>query len=111
MSDNRSEVLGETFAYHRQDTAYENDVVERNRLLTFRCLNSLTSQQELSAPQVMFYLMKRGSIYPSHMYEDVYGFAFVHELLRQFLALKEMDAVALTTCTKRVSFIPHFRFL
>ena len=87
-SHNQSALLADTFAYHHSDTAYENDIGERNRLLIIRCLNTLNKEQEISGPQAMSYLMGWDDVYRSHRYAPLYWSSYVSALLLEFPELR-----------------------
>lgn len=57
---NSSALLAHALYHHERSDAYRGDLLERNRLLLFRCWNALNRQSELSAQQVVMYLMGWG---------------------------------------------------
>jgi len=79
-SHNMSALLAHAVARHNANDAYQGDIRERNRLLLYRCWNALNRMSELSAPQVVMYLMGWGDSFASHRYVPLY-WSSVHALL------------------------------
>lgn len=75
---------GLLYDLQRGSEKYFNDLRERGRLLLIRCANSVNNEQELSAPQVISYLMGWGDVYRSHNYVPLYWGVFARELRRTF---------------------------
>ena len=71
-SYNMSALLGSALLYHQTHFNHTEPLQEQNRLLIYRCFNVLNRQLELSAPQVMSYLMNWGDRFTSHQYVSVY---------------------------------------
>lgn len=71
-SHNMSALLGTAVTRHNASDAYQGDIRERNRLLLYRCWNALNRMTELSAPQVVMYLMGWGDSFTSHRYVPLY---------------------------------------
>ena len=69
---NSSALLAHAVTRHNDSDAYQGDVRERNRLLLYRCWNALNRMSELSAPQVVMYLMGWGDSFTSHHYVPLY---------------------------------------
>jgi Helitron helicase-like domain at N-terminus len=69
---NMSALLSSALMYHQGHLSHLGSVQEQNRLLIYRCFNILNRQAELSAPQVMSYLMNWGDRFVSHQYVPVY---------------------------------------
>jgi len=69
-SHNLSTLLAEAYMYHdsKSDTDCVSGVVDWNRLLVFQCENTINCQTELSAQQVIAYLMNWGDTFRSHRY-------------------------------------------
>ncbi|KAF4612702.1 hypothetical protein D9613_011752 [Agrocybe pediades] len=87
-----SAIMAKEYAYHQEHSEYLDNERERNRLLLFRLVNKVNSQQELGAPMVMSYLMGWGDAYASHHYTTVYWSSFVAYLLKTFPTLKRASA-------------------
>lgn len=79
---------GILYDLQRGSDKYLHDVRERGRLLIIRCANSVNNEQELSAPQVISYLMGWGDVYRSHNYVPLYWAAFARQLRRTFAEFK-----------------------
>ncbi len=56
--------------YHdsKSDTNQVEDVANQNQVLLFRCEHAINQQTELSAQQVIAYLMNWGDCFRSHRY-------------------------------------------
>ena len=67
-----SALLGSALMYHQKHLPHHQSLQEQNRLLIYRCFNVLNREAELSAPQVMSYLMGWGDRFISHQYAPVY---------------------------------------
>ena len=83
-SYNMSALLGSALKYHQTHSDHLESLRERNRLLIYRCFNVLNRQSELSAPQVMSYLMNWGDRFTSHQYVSVYWGQLASALKRVF---------------------------
>lgn len=81
-----SAFVAQGFLYHlrRSRDEYLEDVRDKGRKLLIRCMNAVNQEQELSAPQVMSYLMGWGDNYRSHQYVPFYWFIFARHLRRSF---------------------------
>ena len=71
-SYNMSALLATALTYHQAKSDHFDSIRERNRLLIYRCFNVLNQQAELSAPQVISYLMNWGNRFTSHRYVSVF---------------------------------------
>jgi hypothetical protein len=60
LSSNTSALLAKTFAYHQWDEGSITDLRLLGKNLVQHCANMLSRQQELSAPEVISYLMGWG---------------------------------------------------
>jgi hypothetical protein len=83
-NNNVSALMAGTLLYHQDHSNHLDDVVERNRLLLFRCQHSINREMEHSGPQVIAYLMGWGDAIYSHHYVPLYWFALKSHLLRVF---------------------------
>ena len=81
---NMSALLGSALTYHHQHLPQLESIREQNRLLIYRCFNTLNRQAELSGPQVMSYLMNWGDTFTSHQYVSVYWSQLSHTLKETF---------------------------
>ncbi|KAG1779790.1 hypothetical protein EV702DRAFT_1043675 [Suillus placidus] len=81
-SSNASALLTKSFAFHQTQEKHNSDAQALNKLLIQRCANSLSREQEFSAPEVVTYLMKWGNRYISHHFEAIY-FSSVINLLKK----------------------------
>jgi hypothetical protein len=88
-SNNTSALLAKKIAFHRAQEKYTSDCRLLNKRLILRCANSLTSEQEIGAPEVISYLMKWGDRYISHNYIPIFLDAIVGALKRQFPDLRQ----------------------
>jgi hypothetical protein len=67
----------------RQGTTH-SDLTLLNKRLIQRCANTLTRQQELSAPEVVSYLMGWGDRFISHHFETIHWFTVVDLLKKSY---------------------------
>uniref|UniRef100_D8PLN2 Expressed protein n=2 Tax=Schizophyllum commune (strain H4-8 / FGSC 9210) TaxID=578458 RepID=D8PLN2_SCHCM len=79
-----SAVMARAHAFHSGTDDYTDSIQERNRLLLFRLVHSVNSEQELSAPMVMSYLMGWGDVYASHKYTTIFWGSFAGLIRREF---------------------------
>lgn len=86
-NNNVSALMASTLLYHQEHSNHLDDVVDRNRLLLFRCQHAINRQMEHSGPQVIAYLMGWGDAIYSHHYVPLYWFALRSHLLRAFSEL------------------------
>ena len=87
-SSNTSALLAKTFAFHRLDKRRSKDLSRINKRLIQRCANTLTRQQELSAPEVINYLMGWEDRFISHHFETIYWKSVFDLLCRTYPELK-----------------------
>ena len=71
-SSNISALLAKTFIYHRWDSEQNSELTRINKRLIQQCGNTLSRQQELSAPEVVNYLMGWDDRFVSHHFETVH---------------------------------------
>lgn len=70
---NVSGLLAQTLMWHHADAQlHGGDPIRRNKLLLERCANALSRNRELSAPEVINYLMGWGDTVVSHQYSVIY---------------------------------------
>ncbi|KAH7926341.1 hypothetical protein BV22DRAFT_1009279 [Leucogyrophana mollusca] len=87
-NNNVSAVMAQSLAYHGEHSNHSQTLLDRNRLLLFRCQHSINREMELSGPQVVSYLMGWGDTFCSHHYVPLYWSSVKAELLRAFPGLK-----------------------
>lgn len=92
---NASAIMAKAYAYHLEHLqanggfeSYLEGIRDVQRLLLFRLVHALNSEQELAAPMVMSYLMGWSDTYRSHHYSPLYWSSFVHALLKAFPSLR-----------------------
>ena len=76
-SSNTSALLVRTFAYHRNTEKRNFDLVAANKKLIQQCANTLSQEQELSAPEVTSYIMGWGDCYISHHFTTIPWFSVI----------------------------------
>lgn len=82
-TSNVSALLAKTYAYQSASSKRVDDEPRNlNRRLIERCANSLTREQELSAPEVVSYVMGWGDRYISHQFQPMF-FSSVIFLLKK----------------------------
>jgi hypothetical protein len=87
-SYNQSALLAKGFMFHQGNVNDTMALRDRNRLLVYRCFNSLNQQSELSGPQVISYLMGWGDVFRSHRFAAVYWTQLAQAIKRQFPSLR-----------------------
>lgn len=88
-SFNSSALLARTLAYHHTGDTAPSDVLELNKKLIQHCANSLSRDQEFSAPEVVSYLMGWGDRYVSHHFEPIHITTVISLLKDMYPALDE----------------------
>ncbi|KAF8258485.1 hypothetical protein EI94DRAFT_1516666, partial [Lactarius quietus] len=81
---NTSALLAKTFAFHGASNTRNSDLVATNKKLIQQCGNALSCEQELSAPEVISYLMGWGDRYISHHFETIPWFSVLSSLQKTF---------------------------
>ncbi|KAJ3572998.1 hypothetical protein NP233_g2711 [Leucocoprinus birnbaumii] len=71
-SGNISALLAKRFAFHQKQEAKSSDIQQIHKRLIERCANTLSRDQEFSAPEVISYLMGWGDRYVSHFYVKIF---------------------------------------
>ena len=79
-STNTSALLANTFAFQAEEEKRTTELTLLNKRLIQRCANTLTRQQELSAPEVVSYLMGWGDRFISHHFETIHWHAVMRLL-------------------------------
>lgn len=95
-TSNASALLAKAIAFHQKQERYTADIDLLNKRLIQRCANTLSREQEFSAPEVISYLMGWGDRYVSHQTETIYFSSVISLLKRQFPALKNQKLVLIS---------------
>ncbi|KAG1766496.1 hypothetical protein EV702DRAFT_1050664 [Suillus placidus] len=93
-SSNASALLAKTLAYHKQLESHNHDLNQLNKRLLQRCANSLSREQEFSAPEVMCYLMDWEDRYISHHFETIHWSSVMSLLKKTFPMLVQKRPIA-----------------
>ncbi len=88
-STNISTLLVKTFAFHHAAKNQLTDLSAINKKLVQQCGNSLSHQQELSAPEVVAYLMGWGDCFISHHFQIIHWNSIVQLLKKTFPVLRQ----------------------
>lgn len=88
-SSNTSALLARTFAFHNPIKSFSDDLPAINKKLLQQCANTLSREQELSAPEVISYLMGWGDRYISHHFETIHWYLVTSLLKKTFPVLQE----------------------
>jgi hypothetical protein len=83
-TSNASALLAKVVAFHQKQEWYTSDINLLNKHPIQRCANTLSREQEFSAPEVISYLMGWGDRYVSHQTETIYFSSVVSLLKRQY---------------------------
>lgn len=76
-STNTSALLADAFAFQAEQEKHTTELTLLNKQLIQHCANTLTCQQELSAPEVVSYLMGWRDHFISHHFEMIHWYAVV----------------------------------
>ncbi|KAJ4494870.1 hypothetical protein C8J55DRAFT_415142, partial [Lentinula edodes] len=92
-STNETAILAKRYAYHQKQERKNSNYDEVGRRLITHCAPSLNRSQELSAPEVISYLMGWGDRYISHHFIPIYldGIASVLRQAYPVLQTKKYD--------------------
>ncbi|KAJ3885392.1 hypothetical protein GG344DRAFT_82761 [Lentinula edodes] len=96
-STNESAILAKRYAFHNKQEAKNKDYHQVGRRMITRCAASLSREQELSAPEVISYLMGWGDRYISHHFVPIYLDGLTAALRQTFEALQAKKWVRVTT--------------
>ena len=88
-SSNVSALLAKRIAFHRKQEKYTSDMAVLNRRLLARCANTLSREQEFSAPEVAGYLSGKGDRKISGFYVKIYLGSFRAALKQAFPSLRQ----------------------
>ena len=83
-SSNASALLAKQLAYIRKEEHTQTDLNKLNKKLIQSCANSLSRDQEFSAPEIISYIMGWPDVYLSHQYVTIFWEAAVCALKRTF---------------------------
>jgi len=64
--------MAKSLLYHETHSDHHESILERNHLLLFQCQHAINCEMELSAPQVIAYLMGWGDQICSHHYVPLF---------------------------------------
>ena len=93
-SSNASALLVKKLAFHKRRERYNSDTVQLNRRLLQRCANTLSREQEFSAPEVISYLMGWGDRFISHFFITIYWSSVSALIRKTYLNMKLKQYVA-----------------
>jgi hypothetical protein len=88
-SSNVSALFAKRLAFHKKQEKYTVDITTLNKRLLQRCANTLSREQEFSAPEVSSYLRGRGDCYISDFYVTIYLDSFRSALKHAFPNLRQ----------------------
>jgi len=87
-SKNTSTVLANHLAFHNLQERTDQDSINRNKRLLTHCVNSISHDQEFSAPEVTSYIMGWGDHYISHHFVPIHCDSATAALKKTFPGLK-----------------------
>jgi len=87
-SKNTSAVLANHLAFHNLQERTNQDSINRNKRLLTCCINSISCDQEFSAPEVISYIMGWGDRYISHHFVPIHWDSATAALKKTFPGLK-----------------------
>ncbi|KAH7917541.1 hypothetical protein BV22DRAFT_1108551 [Leucogyrophana mollusca] len=88
-SSNASALLAKTLAFHQSQEKYNDDIQQLNKRLLQRCVNTLSREQEFSAPEVVGYLMNWNDRFISHHFETIHWNSVASLIKKTYPQLKE----------------------
>jgi len=88
-SSNVSALLAKRLAFHQKQEKYTVDANLLNKRLIQRCANTLSREQEFSAPEVCSYLRRRGDRFISDFFVPIYLDGFRGVLKNAFPKLRQ----------------------
>ena len=88
-SSNATALIADSFAFTREQEKKDDsrDGFDLNKKLLQRCANSLFSEREFSAPEIISYLMGWEDCFESHFYVNIYWDAAMASLKTAFPCL------------------------
>lgn len=87
-SGNTSALLAKRVAFHKTQERHTSDLNDVNRRMLQRCANTLSREQEFSAPEVINYLMGWGDRVVSHNFVSIYLDSVLGALKSAYPALR-----------------------
>ena len=81
---NRSALLAKAYLNNEVRNKDIQDLQKKNRLLLFRCFQSLNRQMEYSSQQVVSYLLDQGDVLRSHQYVHFYWSSLANYLSKAY---------------------------
>ena len=85
---NISTLLAKMFIYHRQDSEQNSELTRINKWLIQQCGNTSSRDQELSAPEVVNYLMGWGDRFILHHFKTIHWQSACNLLLQTYPILQ-----------------------
>lgn len=86
---NLSALMANSLMYHQEHSSPDDDLLERNRLLLFRCHHTINREAEIAGPLVMAYLMGWGDTICSHHYVPIYWSSLASMIWTMFPNLRK----------------------
>ena len=90
---NISALMANTLLYHNKHSDHLENILDQNWLLMFCCQHAINQEMEMSAPQVMSYLMKWGDSMCLHCYVPLYWSPLGAYIFTTFNELKPRRAL------------------
>ena len=87
-TSNSSALLAKKLAFHNAHERYNSDITKLNKRLLQRCANTLTREQEFSAPEVISYLMGWGDRYISHFFVTIYWSSVIALIKKKYPTMR-----------------------
>jgi hypothetical protein len=90
QSFNTSALLAKALVFFRAENKQMKELTQLNKQLIQQCANTLSQQQELSAPEVVIYLMGWGDRFVLHHFETIHWHSVVLMLCKAYPMLARM---------------------
>lgn len=90
---NASALLTKTYIYNRAEALHTHNLKALNKKLIQQCGNTLSREQELSAPEVISYLMGWDDRYISHHFETIQWYSLLQLLKKAYPNLNNQSYV------------------
>lgn len=98
---NASALLAKTYVHNHAEALQTLDLKAMNKKLIQQCGNTLSCEQELSAPEVISYLMGWGDCYISHHFETIQWYTLLRMLKKVYPILNVQMFVTNFPLTKK----------
>ncbi|KAF8120372.1 hypothetical protein EV363DRAFT_1190816 [Boletus edulis] len=87
---NISALMAKTLLYHEAkiNIDHRDNILDQNRLLVFRCQHAINKEMEMSAPQVISYLMRWGDRICSNHYVPFYWSSIQRHIQDVYIELR-----------------------